>query len=106
MSAETQPTAEKNREHDYADLTGFQRDVLTIISGMDEPSGQDIFTAIDDYVSEPVTNGRLYPNLDTLVSKGFVNKGQLDRRTNYYDISTEGEEVLKARREWVSEVTA
>ncbi len=102
MSAEPQTTTESN--HDYSDLTGFQRDTLYVIAGMDKPSGQDILVAVDDYVSEPVTNGRMYPNLDTLVNKGFVNKGQLDRRTNYYDISEDGKEALENRREWESEV--
>jgi len=64
------------------ELTGFQRDLLYVIAGFDRPSGQDIKEEIDGHYSSEVNHGRLYPNLDTLVNKGLVEKGQLDRRTN------------------------
>ena len=35
-----------------------------------------------------------------LVEKGYVNKGQHDRRTNFYQISDAGIEAIQARREW------
>jgi DNA-binding PadR family transcriptional regulator len=81
------------------DLTGFQRDLLYVIAGADRPSGQQIKESISDDVGE-VNHGRLYPNLDTLVEKGLVNKGQHDRRTNFYQISDEGLEAIEQRREW------
>jgi DNA-binding PadR family transcriptional regulator len=81
------------------ELTGFQRDLLYIIAGSDRPSGQQIKESISEDVGE-VNHGRLYPNLDTLVDRGFVVKGQHDRRTNFYEISEEGKEAIKQRREW------
>jgi len=81
------------------ELTGFQRDLLYVIAGASRPSGQEIKVQISQFVGE-VNHGRLYPNLDTLVEQGFVNKGQHDRRTNFYELSDEGLEALKARREW------
>jgi len=81
------------------DLTGFQRDLLYVIAGADRPSGQQIKESISEDVGE-VNHGRLYPNLDTLVERGFVNKGQHDRRTNYYQISDEGRTAISKRREW------
>jgi DNA-binding PadR family transcriptional regulator len=81
------------------DLTGFQRDLLYVIAGADRPSGQQIKESISEDVGE-VNHGRLYPNLDTLVERGFVNKGQHDRRTNYYQISDEGRTAISERREW------
>lgn len=81
-------------------LSGFQRDLLYVISGMDRPSGQDVKEELEKYYEEEINHGRLYPNLDTLVNKGLVEKGQLDRRTNYYDLSEEGGAVLQRRREW------
>ena len=82
-------------------LTGFQRDLLYVIAGMDRPSGQDVLDHINGYVDQPVTHGRLYPNLDTLVERGLVEKGQIDRRTNYYALTPRGRRELEKRQEWV-----
>ncbi|ELZ06274.1 PadR family transcriptional regulator [Natrialba chahannaoensis JCM 10990] len=82
------------------DLTGFQRDLLYVIAGADQPSGQDVKDEIETYYSAEINHGRLYPNLDTLVNKELVEKGELDRRTNYYAISNEGRQVIDDRREW------
>jgi PadR family transcriptional regulator, regulatory protein PadR len=85
------------------DLTGFQRDLLYVIAGADQPSGQDIKNEITSYYTSDINHGRLYPNLDTLVNKELVEKGELDRRTNYYVPSNEGNEVIRRRREWESQ---
>ncbi|MDG5761947.1 helix-turn-helix transcriptional regulator [Natronococcus sp. A-GB1] len=85
------------------DLTGFQRDLLYVISAADQPSGQDIKDEIETYYSTEINHGRLYPNLDTLVNKDLVEKGELDRRTNYYALANEGDEAIEERREWESQ---
>ncbi|WP_436346968.1 PadR family transcriptional regulator [Natronorubrum sp. FCH18a] len=82
------------------DLTGFQRDLLYVIAGADEPSGQEVKDEVEKYYNSEINHGRLYPNLDTLVNKELVEKGQLDRRTNYYAISDSGLEQIEERREW------
>lgn len=82
-------------------LTGFQRDLLYVIAGMDRPSGQEILDQINGYVDQPVTHGRLYPNLDTLVELELVEKGQIDRRTNYYALTPRGQDELEQRQDWV-----
>ncbi|WP_436348707.1 PadR family transcriptional regulator [Natronorubrum sp. FCH18a] len=82
------------------DLTGFQRDLLYVIAGADQPSGQDVKEEVEQYYSAEINHGRLYPNLDTLVNKELVEKGQLDRRTNYYAIADSGETRIQERREW------
>ncbi len=82
------------------DLTGFQRDLLYVIAGVDQPSGQDVKDEVEKYYTSEINHGRLYPNLDTLVNKELVEKGQLDRRTNYYAITNAGEEEIEDRREW------
>ena len=83
-------------------LTGFQRDMLYVILGSDRPSGQDIKGELEEYVGE-MSHARLYPNLDTLVERGLVEKGQMDRRANYYEITPEGEELIERRQEWETE---
>ncbi|QLG50623.1 PadR family transcriptional regulator [Natrinema halophilum] len=82
------------------DLTGFQRDLLYVIAGADQPSGQDVKDEVETYYNSEINHGRLYPNLDTLVNKELVEKGQLDRRTNYYMISDQGQQAIEQRREW------
>ena len=82
------------------DLTAFQRDVLYTIAGQDEPHGLAIKDELEDYYESEIHHGRLYPNLDEVVDKGLVEKGELDKRTNYYTITARGQRELEARREW------
>jgi len=82
------------------DLTGFQRDLLYVIAGEDDPHGLAIKEELEDYYESEIHHGRLYPNLDTLVEKGIVDKGEVDRRTNYYALTQRGEREIEARREW------
>ena len=82
------------------DLTGFQRDLLYIIAGLDEPNGLATKDELEDYYEKEINHGRLYPNLDTLVDKGLIEKSQRDRRTNQYTLTQRGTRELKARTEW------
>lgn len=82
------------------DLTAFQRDLLYVIAGMDRPYGLEIKKALDKYYEKEIQHGQLYPNLDTLVEKGLVEKGELDRRTNYYNLTRRGQREITARQEW------
>lgn len=82
------------------DLTGFQRDILYIIAGSEDPHGLAIKNELDEYYNSEVNHGRLYPNLDTLVKRGLVEKGQLDARTNVYTLTKRGRREIDARREW------
>jgi len=85
------------------DLTGFQRDLLYTIAGQDEPHGLAIKEELEDYYEKEIHHGRLYPNLDTLVDKGLVEKSQRDRRTNEYILTRRGQREIEARREWESQ---
>lgn len=82
------------------DLTGFQRDLLYVIAGNDEPNGSAIGDELEDYYEAEIQAGRLYPNLDTIVEKGLVEKGKQDRRTNYYALTRRGQREIEARAEW------
>jgi len=88
------------------DLTGFQRDLLYVIAGLDDPHGLAIKEELEGYYESEVNHGRLYPNLDTLVEKGLVEKGQRDRRTNFYTLTRRGERELDARQDWESQYVA
>jgi DNA-binding PadR family transcriptional regulator len=85
------------------DLTGFQRDLLYVIEGFEQPHGLAIKDELEDYYEKEIHHGRLYPNLDTLVEKGLIEKGEKDRRTNVYTVTRRGTREIEARREWESE---
>ncbi len=87
-------------------LTGFQRDVLYCIAEADEPYGLGIKAELEEYGDTDVNHGRLYPNLNTLTDKGYVKKSKLDDRTNRYELTDAGREVLAERREWEAEQLA
>jgi len=85
------------------DLTGFQRDLLYVIDGLDDPHGLAIKASLENYYEKEIHHGRLYPNLDELVEKGLVEKGKKDQRTNIYTLTRRGRREIEARREWEQE---
>ncbi|GGL66401.1 helix-turn-helix transcriptional regulator [Halocalculus aciditolerans] len=82
------------------DLTGFQRDLLYAIGGLDDPHGLALKDELEGYYESEVHHGRLYPNLDAVVEKGLVEKGKIDERTNSYSLTRRGRRELEARRDW------
>lgn len=83
------------------DLTGFQRDCLAVIRNSDEaPHGLAIKEELERHYEKEIHHGRLYPNLDALVDKGFVEKGERDRRTNEYTITARGRRELASDLNW------
>lgn len=85
------------------DLTGFQRDVLYVIAGLDDPHGLAIKYELEDYYAGEINHGQLYPNLDTLIEKGLVEKSQKDHRTNEYSLAHRGTHAIAERTEWKSD---
>jgi PadR family transcriptional regulator, regulatory protein PadR len=81
----------------------LMRDLLYAIAGLEEPHGLAIKDELEEYYVKEVNHGRLYPNLDTLVDKGLVNKGKYDNRTNIYTLTQRGRRELDVRREWESQ---
>lgn len=88
------------QEHMLESLTGFQRDLLYVIAGSGKTSGQDVKDELQKTYEEPINHGRLYPNLDTLVDRGLVKKGSIDRRTNSYEITEQGLKAIHAHEIW------
>ena len=82
------------------DLTAFQRDLLFTIAGLDDPKGVEVKESIERYYGTEIRHGRLYPNLDSLVEKALVKKGQYDHRTNKYVLTSRGQRQIKSRIEW------
>lgn len=82
------------------ELTGFRRDILYTLLGMEDPIGSEINDVLENRYQKTVYHGRLYDNLDSLIERGFVEKMEVDGRTNCYQITEEGEQVLFDHREW------
>ena len=84
------------------DLTGFQRDLLYVIAGLDEPHGLAIKEELEEYYEKEIHHGRLYPNLDELAAKGLIEKGKINDRSNCYRVTEEGFRVLDERRDHIA----
>lgn len=85
---------------DFAELTDFRRDILIILSASDILKGLEVKEELENYYADEIHHGRLYPNLDELVENGFVEKTEIDKRTNGYSLTEIGQAHVKARRRW------
>ena len=84
------------------DLTAFQKNILTVLA--EEPRyGLAIKRELESYYDDEVNHGRLYPNLDDLVTKGLVAKSELDKRTNEYGLTDDGYAAVLDGIEWTLE---
>ena len=90
----------------WFDLTGFERDLLVDIYQMDQPSGQDILDRLEANHGEDVKHGRLYPNLDDLVDYGLIDKGEQNRRTNYYEVTNDGRRLVEETARYFASIGA
>ncbi|WP_227357639.1 PadR family transcriptional regulator [Haladaptatus salinisoli] len=81
------------------DLTAFQQNVLLVLAE-ESRYGLAVKRELEDYYDEEVNHGRLYPNLDTLIEQGLVEKSELDKRTNEYAITDKGINVLLDTFNW------
>jgi len=84
---------------DVRDLTAFQKNILTVLAE-EARYGLAIKRELEDYYGQEVNHGRLYPNLDDLVNKGLVEKSELDKRTNQYELTDDGFDAVLDDLEW------
>jgi DNA-binding PadR family transcriptional regulator len=85
------------------DLTGFQRDLLYCIAGLEEPYGLGIKQALKSYREVEINHARLYSNLNTLVEKEYIDKSSLNGRKKSYELTAGGRQLLVERQEWEAE---
>jgi len=82
----------------WSDLSAFQRDILEAIAGLEsagtDPYGLAIEEDLEEYYDD-VLHSRLYQNLDSLIDDGFVDRSELDGRTNSYTLTTEAKALLE-----------
>ncbi|MFD1570596.1 PadR family transcriptional regulator [Halorubrum laminariae] len=98
--SEAQSVTDGDVPRSASDLTAFQQNILTILA--EEPMyGLAIKRELESYYGSEVNHGRLYPNLDDLVDDGLVEKSELDKRTNQYELTEAGHDVVLGQLEWV-----
>jgi DNA-binding PadR family transcriptional regulator len=90
----------------WSDLNGSKRDLLVEIYQLDQPSGQDIRRRMEAEHDEEVTRGRLYSNLNDLVDEGLLDQGEQDLRTNYYQITNDGQRLVEATARYFESIGA
>jgi len=82
------------------ELTAFQQNILVILA--EEPRyGLAVKRELESYYGSEVNHGRLYPNLDDLVDQGYIEKSELDKRTNQYALTDAGHDVVLGQLAWV-----
>lgn len=85
-------------------LTNFQRDLLFALAGVGPAHGLAVKAELEEYYGKEINNGRLYPNLNTLVERGLVDKGDgRDDRSNEYELTERGIAAIQNRNEWERE---
>lgn len=87
------------------ETTGFQRDLLCVLFGLEDPKGMEVQSELEKYYGSEVLHARVYQNLDSLVERGLVEKGERDPRTNYYRITDDGQETIWDIIEWKRQYT-
>lgn len=82
------------------ELTAIQRDLLFVVSGMSDSSGQAIKSELEKTQGRDLLAGRVYTNLDDLVEQNLIDKGSKNGRTNEYALTAKGEKAVRDRRRW------
>ena len=81
--------------------TEFRDDILYVLAGLGGSSyGMGIKRKLEDAYDSEVNHGRLYPNLDALVDRGYIEKGVLDKRTNEYSLTKQARDFLLQDVAW------
>lgn len=80
-------------------LTGFQRDLLSALDGLEEPHGLALKNELENTYRTEVHHGQLSPNLEALVDEELVEKRENDRHSNSYTLTGRGRRELQADQE-------
>lgn len=87
----------------YSDLSAGQRDILIAVAlahgEQGEPTGPVVFDTIERVTNGSVTQSRGYQILQELADEDLVEISGLNRRTNIYEITEHGVNVLQDRKD-------
>lgn len=81
------------------DLNAIQRDMMYIINGLDKPTGLQIQAELESYYEKDVPQGRIFPNIDVLVSMEYVDRVSPSRNIRH-ELTNDGRELINSRSSW------
>lgn len=84
-------------------LTRVQRDILIIIAGIGPTEGVTIGDELDEYYHSSVSYQQVYHALEGLVESEYIKK-RSQGKSNQYQITPDGENVLSIHRDWQDRV--
>lgn len=88
-----------------SELIRFDIDILmAIVNAGGSPMGVDIREQIEKDSPKDINNGRLYPRLDTLAERGYLQKSEKDKRSNSYELTDRARDFLLARADALASV--
>nr|WP_136718463.1 PadR family transcriptional regulator [Halorientalis salina] len=106
MSSSESPR--QNEPVSAVDLLTFEKEILYAIAELEvssqESYGLGIKRELEAVLDEDINHGRLYPNLDNLVSKGLIEKSELDKRTNLYHLTNTGKDLIQDYDDRLSDI--
>jgi len=81
-------------------LTGFQRDLLYVIVGGDEPNGLEVRAEIDEYYEREIDRAHVYYNRDVLLEDGYIDYSERVGRGKRLKVTEKGFQSIVDRRHW------
>ncbi|WP_435147666.1 PadR family transcriptional regulator [Halobaculum sp. P14] len=91
----------------WTDLTAFEGNTLYAVAALEadsEPTyGLAVKRVLSDLYGQEINHGRLYPTLDGLDDAGLLEKSELDSRTNRYELTDVGRDLLRDRLRQLSD---
>jgi len=98
------PSVDRPHPSDY---TRFQLDQLAVIARLEATEttcyGLAVKEALAAYYGDSIHHPRNYQNLDALAEAGLIEKSDHDGRTNQYELTGRGRELLSERTQWLAD---
>lgn len=83
------------------DLSAFQRDILFLVAGLDNPTSHELKNHMEKYRESGVTIERIEPNVRSLKNKNLISEHS---NTEGYTITNSGIHNIWSRREFEKEL--
>jgi DNA-binding MarR family transcriptional regulator len=100
------PTERRSDVH-ATNLTRFQIEQLATVARLSTTntvaSGAAIQGVLTNYLDEKIHPPRIYQNLDDLVEVGVLTRSQHDGRTDEYELTEAGDNLLLDRIQWLAD---
>jgi DNA-binding PadR family transcriptional regulator len=93
------------KTENFTRLSATERDVMVCLVGLvnsddeREPSGQDVAQVLDRVRGHRTADATVYNALSSLVTKGFVEKNDIDTRRNTYSVTEQGSYAIRRHAE-------